>query len=171
MACPEAAWERATMAQGLMFKALSGSYIGSERPKFSAGQCAPPRWHRPGEGTDSVEPSTPFRRRHVQRHRSAVQWSPFAVRPSALRGRKMTGMDLWNWRRRPDLNRGWRFCRPYRVVFRSAWLRLLVPDDAWFSVMFGRSCSEVAPKFFSRSAQNPYRLAAGGKPDRTELVN
>jgi hypothetical protein len=24
------------------------------------------------------------------------------------------------WRRRPDLNRGWRFCRPYRVVIRSA---------------------------------------------------
>ena len=35
------------------------------------------------------------------------------------------------------MNRGWRFCRPYRVVIRSAWLRLLVPDDAWFSVVFG----------------------------------
>jgi hypothetical protein len=45
------------------------------------------------------------------------------------------------------LNRGWRFCRPYKVVSRGAWLRLLVPDDAWFSVVFGRSCSEVAPKF------------------------
>ena len=50
-----------------------------------------------------------------------------------------------NWRRRPDLNRGWRFCRPYRVVDRSAWLRLLVPDDARFSLVFGRCCSEVAP--------------------------
>jgi hypothetical protein len=53
---------------------------------------------------------------------------------------------LWSWRRRPDLNRGWRFCRPYRVVFPSAWLRLLVPDDAWFFLVFGRYCSEVAPK-------------------------
>ena len=54
------------------------------------------------------------------------------------------------WRRRPDLNRGWRFCRPYRIVTRSAWLRLLVLDVAWFSVVFGRCCSEVAPKFVNR---------------------
>jgi len=51
------------------------------------------------------------------------------------------------WRRRPDLNRGWRFCRPYGVPIRSAWLRLLVPDDAWVSLLFGRCCSEVAPTF------------------------
>jgi hypothetical protein len=37
-------------------------------------------------------------------------------------------------------------------VIRSAWLRLLVLDGAWFSVVFGRRCSEVAPKFVSRSA-------------------
>ena len=34
---------------------------------------------------------------------------------------------------------------------RSAWLRLLVLDDAWFSVVFGRRCSDVAPKFVTRS--------------------
>ena len=50
------------------------------------------------------------------------------------------------------MNRGWRFCRPYRIVFRSARLRLLVPDVARFSVVFGRSCSEVAPKFVGHSA-------------------
>ena len=44
----------------------------------------------------------------------------------------------WSWRRRPDLNRGWRFCRRYRIVLRRARLRLLVPDAAWFSVVFGR---------------------------------
>src|SRR6185369_8238555 len=48
----------------------------------------------------------------------------------------------WFWRRRPDLNRGWRFCRPYRVVDVDAWLRLLVSDDARCSLVFGRYCSE-----------------------------
>ena len=36
-----------------------------------------------------------------------------------------------------------RFCRPYRAVNRDAWLRLLVPDDGWFSAVFARCCSEV----------------------------
>ena len=66
------------------------------------------------------------------------------------------------WRRRPDLNRGWRFCRPYRVAFGSAWLRLLVLDDARFSLLFGRSCSEVAPKAYRcHSSHAGTRLAPG----------
>jgi hypothetical protein len=55
------------------------------------------------------------------------------------------------WRRRPDLNRGWRFCRYRGVVDVDAWLRLLVPDSTWF---FGgvwafllRSCSEALLNF------------------------
>ena len=36
-------------------------------------------------------------------------------------------------------------------MIRSAWLRLLVLDGAWFLVVFGRRCSEVAPKFVSGS--------------------
>jgi hypothetical protein len=63
-----------------------------------------------------------------------------------LQGAQTIEFELENWRRRPDLNRGWRFCRPYRVVNRDAWLRLLVPDVACFCVVFGRYCSEVAPK-------------------------
>jgi len=51
------------------------------------------------------------------------------------------------------LNRGWRFCRYRWVVNSDAWLRLLVPDDAWISVLFGCCCSEVAPK--STSAPRP----------------
>jgi hypothetical protein len=54
--------------------------------------------------------------------------------------------ELEIWRRRPVLNRGWRFCRPYRVVNRGAWLRLLVADDAWCYALFGPCCSELAPK-------------------------
>ena len=34
----------------------------------------------------------------------------------------------------------------------SAWLRLLVPDDVRFSVVFGRCCSEVAPELTACSA-------------------
>ena len=45
------------------------------------------------------------------------------------------------------MNRGWRFCRPYRVLNRDARLRLLVPDGVRFWAVFGRCCSEVAPKF------------------------
>jgi hypothetical protein len=52
----------------------------------------------------------------------------------------------------PDLKRGWRFCRFSGVVFRSAWLRLLVPDDGRFSLLFGRCCSEVAPNTLPHSA-------------------
>ena len=42
------------------------------------------------------------------------------------------------WRRRPDLNRGWRFCRFREVVYRVGWLRLLVPDARRCSLVFGR---------------------------------
>jgi hypothetical protein len=64
------------------------------------------------------------------------------------------------------LNRGWRFCRPYRVVTRSAWLRLLVPDDVWFSLVFGRCCSEVAPKFRGSLTLIPFTPSIGAPLDR-----
>jgi hypothetical protein len=43
-----------------------------------------------------------------------------------------------NWRRRPDLNRGWRFCRFRWVVVLVARPRLLVPRDGRYSLVFGR---------------------------------
>jgi hypothetical protein len=82
--------------------------------------------------------------------------------------RRTTRIPEEKWRRRPDLNRGWRFCRPYRVVTRSAWLRLLVPDGAWFSLVFGRSWSEVAPKSRSGARADDWRNPArhfGGMSD------
>jgi hypothetical protein len=51
-----------------------------------------------------------------------------------------------NWRRRPDLNRGWRFCRPYRVVNRSAWLvfsSLMMSGSTW-------CLGAIAPKLLRR---------------------
>ena len=78
--------------------------------------------------------------------RPRVTWEHLQV-PAGLAEEEAMRFSKEFRRRRPDLNRGWRFCRPYRVVIRSAWLRLLVLDGAWFSVVFGRRCSEVAPKF------------------------
>ena len=46
--------------------------------------------------------------------------------------------------------------RPYWVIVTSAWLRLLVPAVARFSLMFGRCCSELAPK---RLLCCPYQFA------------
>ena len=63
------------------------------------------------------------------------------------------------------MNRGWRFCRPYRVVDSDAWLRLLVPDDSRFYVVFGCYCSEVAPKSTPTAAsvhRCPARQVDGG---------
>ena len=48
--------------------------------------------------------------------------------------------------------------RPYGVVNRSAWLPLLVPDGAWFSVVFGRCCSEVAPNTYTPKIRDSGRL-------------
>jgi hypothetical protein len=84
--------------------------------------------------------------RHASDDRAAgYVLATFGSRQTQLPG-AVTKTARKKWRRRPDLNRGWRFCRPYRVVGSDAWLRLLVPDDAWFYLMFGRCCSEVAPK-------------------------
>ena len=51
------------------------------------------------------------------------------------------------WRRRPDLNRGWRFCRQGRdvhLVVSSCFLVGRVPSS---SPVFGRNCSQVVPTF------------------------
>src|SRR5262245_1203112 len=51
------------------------------------------------------------------------------------------------WRRRPDLNRGWRFCRQGRIVYLidSSWL--LAGPAPSFSPVLGRNCSQVVPNF------------------------
>ena len=52
-----------------------------------------------------------------------------------------------NWRRRPDLNRGWRFCRLRRVLQVVESSCSLVSGTPRFSVVFGRSWTEVGLKF------------------------
>ena len=47
------------------------------------------------------------------------------------------------WRRRPDLNRGWRFCRFREVPFPDGWSCFLVPGPTGFYVVFGRFCSRI----------------------------
>ncbi len=47
------------------------------------------------------------------------------------------------WRRRPDLNRGWRFCRFRRVRYLVDSPCSLVCGVPWCSLVFGRSWTEV----------------------------
>ena len=50
------------------------------------------------------------------------------------------------WRRRPDLNRGWRFCRQGRDVYLVDSSCFLVGPAPSFSLVFGRYCSQVVPR-------------------------
>ena len=54
---------------------------------------------------------------------------------------------LVNWRRRSDLNRGWRFCRQGRDVYLVDSSCFLVGPTPSFSPVFGRNCSQVVPRF------------------------
>ena len=56
------------------------------------------------------------------------------------------------WRRRPDLNRGWRFCRFRRVVDFVDWPCSLVPDDGRSSLVFGRYLSRICLGPFGTTA-------------------
>ena len=51
------------------------------------------------------------------------------------------------WRRRPDLNRGWRFCRQGRDVYLVDSSCFLVGPAPSFFPVFGRCCSQIVPKF------------------------
>ena len=53
----------------------------------------------------------------------------------------------WDWRRRPDLNRGWRFCRFRRVLQVVESSCSLVSGAPRFSGVFGRSWTEVGLTF------------------------
>jgi hypothetical protein len=56
------------------------------------------------------------------------------------------GFPSENWRRRPDLNRGWRFCRQGRDAYLVDSSCFLVGPTTPFSPVFGRNCSQVVPK-------------------------
>src|SRR5262245_1849448 len=59
--------------------------------------CMGSRWGDPGL---SMGPTTgPLHLPHTAAARSATTTT-------------IDGSEGWDWRRRPDLNRGWRFCRP-----------------------------------------------------------
>ena len=81
-------------------------------------------------------------------------------RPSAARTLPRSHVLLKkSWRRRPDLNRGWRFCRFRRVLDFVNWPCPLVVDGGRFSVVFGRYLSRIcldrgAPA--ARATRNPW---------------
>ena len=83
---------------------------------------------------------------------------------------------IWDWRRRPDLNRGWRFCRLSRngyVVDSSCFLVSAKPS---FYPVFGRFWTQIGPKFWRRFFLGLVppamsRSAAGGRsPTLTPLL-
>src|SRR5438094_8773561 len=62
------------------------------------------------------------------------------------------------WRRRPDLNRGWRFCRQGRDVYLVDSSCFLVGPTPSFFPVFGRNCSQVVPKFLTVAALSQRRV-------------
>jgi len=76
---------------------------------------------------------------HLRTLRGAVSSAQFANRRLLLE----------IWRRRPDLNRGWRFCRQGRDVYLVDSSCCLVGPTPPLSPVFGRYCSHVVPKFGS----------------------
>jgi len=54
---------------------------------------------------------------------------------------------ICDWRRRPDLNRGWRFCRQGRDAYLVDSSCFLVGPTPPFSLVFGRNCSQIVPTF------------------------
>src|SRR5262245_59912379 len=51
------------------------------------------------------------------------------------------------WRRRPDLNRGWWFCRQGLDIYVVDSSCFLVGPTPPFSFVFGRNCSQLVPTF------------------------
>jgi hypothetical protein len=70
-----------------------------------------------------------------------------------------------NWRRRPDLNRGWRFCRQGRDVYLVDSSCFLVGPAPSFSPVFGRKCSQVVPNCDRRQSVAD-RVLDAPKPSR-----
>jgi hypothetical protein len=68
----------------------------------------------------------------------SVQISPQTRRATARANDQRREFLRNVWRRRPDLNRGWRFCRFGAVPYVIGWPRLLVLDTSRFSLVFGR---------------------------------
>ena len=66
--------------------------------------------------------------------------------PPGLRRATFAWIMREGWRRRPDLNRGWRFCRQGRDVYLVDSSCFLVGPTPPFSPVFGRYCSQIVPK-------------------------
>ena len=119
----------------------AGSALDARGPPEARGG-GPEDFH-PRVQTDAEQCALPFRR-------SVCQPRPANSRTSENTGRRARGRNgeivefaPKNWRRRPDLNRGWRFCRFRRVPFLDGWSCFLVRGTRRFYVVFGRFCSRI----------------------------
>ena len=105
--------------------------IRDRRKNFGTGACYVSR--------------SPHGLREIRQFRCALR----AVGPAAGReafgttGAPMIEFEPENRRRRPDLNRGWRFCGFRQVLFLDGWSCFLVVGAGRFYVVFGRYCSRI----------------------------
>ena len=76
--------------------------------------------------------------------RPRVTWEHLQV-PAGLAEEEAMRFSKEFWRRRPDLNRGWRFCRQGRDVYLVDSSCFLVGPTPPFSPVFGRNCSQIVP--------------------------
>jgi hypothetical protein len=105
------------------------------------GSCRVDKWQLRGAdcaaGAHSVEFELDFW--PAIRSSRATLWSTFARRNSReLRWTSFAWYQSEGWRRRPDLNRGWRFCRFREVLYLVDSFCSLVSGAPRFSVVFGR---------------------------------
>jgi hypothetical protein len=73
-----------------------------------------------------------------------------------------------NWRRRPDLNRGWRFCRQGLDVYLVDSSCFLVGPTPPSCLVFGCNCSQIVPKFARRSCETLCNVAVN--PSRWSVM-
>jgi hypothetical protein len=78
---------------------------------------------------------------------------------SQIRYTVSRGFSLNDWRRRPDLNRGWRFCRFHRVLQVVESSCSLVSGTPRFSAVFGRSWTEVGQKLRHARQSDRHRVS------------
>ena len=79
---------------------------------------------------------------------SPCETTDAVVKPASPLGVAGSG----KWRRRPDLNRGWRFCRFRRIGYVVDSSCFLVSARPRFSPVFGQFATQVGPRFLRARA-------------------
>jgi hypothetical protein len=113
--------------------------------------------------TDAVRIRRDFARLGSSGSEVGNSWEQNSAPPKA-RGRGNSRFSEEFWRRRPDLNRGWRFCRQGRDAYPVDSSCFLVGPTLSFFLVLGRYCSQIVPEsdgaLESRRSKSPARPRA-----------